>query len=159
MSTGRLTGIARRSARRAPMEEIGTGLIDPAFGLEGDHKGIRFPLRQITVLAEEDWLAALADLAPVDAPWTIRRANLLVAGVRLPRAKQAILRVGPVTLEVTGQTFPCRRMDEALPGLLKALARDWRGGLTMRVVIGGTVSIGDPVEVLRAPPEHAPRLP
>lgn len=162
-AAGRLIGIARRPARRAPMEEIAQGVISTAAGLEGDHKGAKLPRRQITILAREDWDAALAgltDLAgPVPLPWTARRANLLVEGVRLPRAVGALLAIGPVVLEVTAQTVPCSRMDEAHPGLLKALYPEWRGGVSCRIVTGGTVAVGDAVGIVRAPPERVRHLP
>jgi MOSC domain-containing protein YiiM len=161
---GRLTGIARRVAVRAPMEEIDAGEISTQRGLDGDHKGPKFPRRRITVLAREAWEQALAELThengePVRLAWTARRANLLVEGIRLPRARGAVLRIGPVKLEVTYPTQPCRRMDEAFPGLLKALHPDWRGGVTCQVLEGGPVKIGDDVEVLFAPPEKTIRLP
>ena len=160
---GRLIGIARRPARRAPMEEITSGLISAESGLEGDHKGPKFPLRRITVLAREAWEAALAELddlgRPVRLPWTARRANLLVEGIDLPRARGGIVRIGPVLLEVTYPTQPCRRMDEAHPGLLKALHPEWRGGITCRVIEGGPVRLGDEVAVLLAPPEKRVHLP
>ena len=84
-------------------------------------------------------------LSIVGLPWTTRRANLLVAGVRLPRASGGILQIGSVRLEVTAQTYPCARMEDARPGLLKALAREWRGGVTCRVVEGGRDCHRDPV--------------
>jgi MOSC domain-containing protein YiiM len=161
---GRLIGIARRPAVRAPMEVIETGTISVSGGLDGDHKGPKFPKRRITVLALEDWMAALGDLKgedgrPVDLPWTTRRANLLVEGVRLPRARGGILQIGPVKLEVTYPTQPCRRMDEAFGGLLKALHPEWRGGVTCAVLEGGEVALGDAVDVLVSPQEIVPRLP
>jgi MOSC domain-containing protein YiiM len=161
---GRLAGIARRGAPRAAMEEIACGTISVAAGLDGDHKGRKFPRRQITILSREAWASALADLgadaALASLPWTARRANLLVEAVRLPRARGAVLRIGTVRLEVTNQTNPCARMDEACPGLLKALHPDWRGGVTCRVLSDGVVAVGDEVEILSSPPEEAPpRLP
>jgi MOSC domain-containing protein YiiM len=162
---GRLLAIARRPAPYAPMEEIERGTITKAAGLDGDHKGRKFPRRQITVLTREAWDDALAELrsetgAPVRLPWTARRANLLIEGVRLPRAKGAVLRVGKVELETTSETNPCRRMEQAYPGLLKALHPDWRGGVTCRVLSDGDVAVGDPVEVVLAPPDQLPpRLP
>ena len=93
---------------------------------------------------------------PAACPGPSRRANLLVEGVELPRAKGGILRIGAVRLEVTGQTYPCVRMEEARPGLLKALAKDWRGGVTCRVLSGGQIALGDAVEVLVRPPRGRP---
>jgi MOSC domain-containing protein YiiM len=160
---GRLIGIARRQAVRAPMEETGEALISAGGGLEGDHKGRKFPLRGITVLAREAWEAALAELegpeGAVVLPWTVRRANLLVEDAALPKARGGIVRIGHVLLEVTYPTQPCRRMEEAYPGLLKALHPDWRGGITARVLEGGTVRLGDEVEILVSPPEKKIRLP
>jgi hypothetical protein len=50
-------------------------------------------------------------------------------------------------------------MEEASPGLLSALAKAWRGGVTTRVREGGNVALGDAVDVLVDPPEIRPRLP
>ena len=94
-----------------------------------------------------------------DLAWTVRRANLLVEGVRLPRAKGSVLQVGPVVLEITAQTNPCQRMEEAHAGLVSALHPQWRGGVTCRVREGGQVTIGDGVTVLVAAKEHVMRLP
>jgi MOSC domain-containing protein YiiM len=166
--TGRLVGIARRSARRAPMQLVETADVTTGAGIDGDHKGVRFPKRGITILAREDWEAAIAlltDLAGPDfakagpLPWTARRANLFVEGVDLPQAAGALVAIGPVRLEVTAQTYPCRRMEEAHPGLMKALGPDWRGGVTCRVLDGGPITLGDPVTVLSSPKPHRPRLP
>lgn len=160
---GRLAAIARRGAPRAPMEDIPQGRITREAGLEGDHKGAKFPRRQITLLSAEDWaaaVAALTDLAgPVPLPWTVRRANLLVEGVALPRGAGSLIRVGCVLLEVTAQTSPCRRMEQAHPGLLKALAPDWRGGVTTRVLEAGAIRSGDVVVIERAVVLRPIRLP
>ena len=160
---GSLTGIARRAKLRDPMEELTAGIISPLTGLEGDARGAKYPRRQITVLARGDWQAAIASLAdlagPGPLPWTTRRANLLIEGLRLPRAKGALIAIGPVILEVTGQTYPCQRMEAAHRGLLSALAPDWRGGVTCRVIAGGPIAIGDAAHVVCSPPERSIRLP
>jgi MOSC domain-containing protein YiiM len=158
---GRLIGIARKSARLAPVETLDRGRITVDGGLEGDHRGPKYPLRRITVIAREDWEAAVAEL-PEDAanlPWTARRANLLVEGVRLPRAAGGVIQVGPVVLEITGETNPCGRMDEAYPGLLRALHPEWRGGVTCSVREGGEITLGDAVGILHAPVERTRVLP
>lgn len=160
---GRLLGIARRDAPRAPMQELRDALVTAERGLEGDHKGLKFPRRQITILSVEAWALALEELTdlagPVPLPWTARRANLLVERVLLPRGTGGLVRVGSVLLEVTAQTYPCKRMDQAHPGLLKALGPDWRGGVTTRVVEGGGIAIGDPVSIERMVTERQIHLP
>jgi MOSC domain-containing protein YiiM len=159
----RLIGIARRGSPRARMETLEEGVINAGGGLEGDHKGRKFPNRGITVLAREAWEAALAELGDgdhkVELPWITRRANLFVEGAELPRARGGLVRIGPVLLEVTYPTQPCQRMEEARAGLLKALHPDWRGGITARVLEGGTVRLGDAVEIVLSPPEKKVRLP
>jgi len=159
--SGRLIGIAWRPKRRAPMQTVDSIDISLEVGVVGDHKGAKFKRRAVTILAREDWETALADLDQGDEPleWTARRANLLIEGVRLPRAIGATLRIGPVLLEVTYPTTPCARMDEARAGLRKALHPEWRGGVTCKVVEGGRVAVGDDVVIVQSPPERQIRLP
>ena len=157
--SGRLIGIAWRDKRRAPMETVGSIDITLEAGVVGDHKGAKYKRRAVTILAREDWEAALADLGDSTLDWTLRRANLLVEGVRLPRALGATLRIGAVLLEVTYPTTPCARMDDARAGLRKALHPEWRGGVTCKVLEGGRVAIGDEVVIVQSPPERQIRLP
>ena len=144
---GRLAAMARKPGRGVAMEEITQARITAAAGMEGDPLGQPGP-RQVTVVAKEDWAAACAELG-ADVPWTLRRANLLVEGVELPRTPGARLNIGDVVLEVSGETAPCERMDEGQMGLRAALAPEWRAGCSCRVVAGGDVSVGDPVAVLK----------
>lgn len=168
-AVGRLIGIARRKRHRAPMEPLDCAMVSVAAGLDGDSRGAKYPRRQITVLAIEDWNDALSDLAavttndgvrrPIDVHWTARRANLLVSGIRLPQARGSVMRIGSVELEVTGETTPCARMDEVVPGLRRALAPHWRGGVTCRVLTGGSIALDDCAWVtlrLRGPVRHLP---
>ncbi len=139
--TGRLEAIATKAAKRAPIVQADRANVSIATGVEGDFRG-RQKARQVTVLFAEDWAAAVAGLDPA-APWTVRRATLLVAGVRNPQRVGDVLAVGDVRLVVTGETQPCVRMDEQMPGLWAALRADWRGGVTARVIAGGDISVGD----------------
>lgn len=156
---GRLIGIARRERSRAPMDALQSATITVEAGLAGDCKGVKFPMRQITLLQRELWEAALFTLGNPDLDWTVRRANLLVEGVNLPRGAGSEIMVGDVKLEVTAQTSPCAQMDHAYQGLRRALAPDWRGGVTARVLAGGMISIGDEVRVSREILEHKVHLP
>jgi uncharacterized protein (DUF924 family) len=114
------------------------------LGVVGDVRGTK-PGRQVTVLFREGWEKACRDLG-VSLPWTTRRANLLVEDLPVPR-EGAHLVLGELLLEVTGETKPCQVMEAACPGLRRALTPEWRGGVTCRVLKGGTIRVGDHVEV------------
>lgn len=156
--TGKVTGLARRAESRMPMEELRVAVLSPDIGVLGDCKGRKFPDRQVTILAEEDWEAALLDLAGAAGPpalhWTARRANMLVRNFVLPRGVGSVLQAGDCLLQVKGETNPCGRMDDAWPGLLRALSPDWRGGITCKVLTGSGVSLGDRISVLTATAER-----
>jgi MOSC domain-containing protein YiiM len=156
---GSLMGIARRSVSRAPMEKIEQASISTELGLTGDCKGSKFPERQITLMAIEDWKAALARLGGIDLDWSARRANLLVSGIKLPRGRGSQIAIGDVVVEVRDQTSPCQQMENAQVGLRKALSGDWRGGVSCRVISGGEIRIGDGVQTILEVPETIIRLP
>jgi hypothetical protein len=50
---GRLIGIARRAAHRAPMETLKSALVSVGAGVEGDYKAAKHPRRGVTVLARD----------------------------------------------------------------------------------------------------------
>ncbi len=110
-------------------------------GVSGDWRGTQ-KTRQVTVLFAEDWARAVAGLDPA-TPWTVRRATLLVSGLVNPQRAGGVLAIGDVRLLVTGETQPCKRMDEQLPGLWDAMRPDWRGGVTAQVIAGGEIAVGD----------------
>lgn len=143
---GRLESIAIKAGpRRAPEETRGASISMEA-GVAGDWRG-RSIGRQITILFAEDWTKAVASLDP-NAPWTMRRANLLVSGLANPRAPGGVLAIGEARLFITGETTPCSRMEQQLAGLRAALTPDWRGGLTANVLAGGEIAVGDAVKRL-----------
>ena len=141
-----LLKIARKPEAHSTMEEVTVTEIDVETGLEGDWRGT-VKHRQVTVLARESWDAA-CDALRQAPPWTLRRANLLVEGVPLRESAGQRLRIGGVLLEITDECGPCTRMDAQLDGLTAVLKVDWRGGVTCRVIEGGAIAVGDPVESL-----------
>jgi len=140
---GRILGLARRARSRAAMETIDSASVSLGAGLESDSRGAP-GRRQVTVLTRESWEATCAALGQTP-PWTTRRANILIEGLRVEGRLGGILRIGELTLEITGETDPCSRMEEQVPGLRAALTPDWRGGVTCRVRSPGRVAVGDAV--------------
>lgn len=142
----RLLGIARRSAKGGPMEEIAEAIVTKESGIVGDFRGAggKDKLRQVTILSHLEWSYACRELG-AEIPWRMRRANLLIDFPEYgPQLLGKLLLFGypedvGVVLEVTGETDPCKRMDEIHPGLRAALTSRWRGGLTCRVIRGGTI--------------------
>jgi MOSC domain-containing protein YiiM len=116
----------------------------PGTGLQGDQK--RGQRRQVTLLAAEAWEAATAELG-VDAPPSRRRANVVIRGLDLANTIDRQLRVGPVLIQVHGETDPCEMMDRVAPGLKDALTPDRRAGVFGAVIEGGAIAVGDPVTV------------
>lgn len=144
--TGKLIGIARATKVFSDMEPLDTVNVTKEAGLDGDRRG-RTEDRQVTVLAIENWQAACADAGAGDLPWTVRRANLLVDGVDLPREIGARLRIGGVLFEIRMEVDPCSRMEKAHAGLREALVPDWRGGVACNVIEEGLLTLGDSVNV------------
>lgn len=140
---GKVEDIARRKKIRAPMETLNTVIVDEKTGLAGDIRGGALK-RQVTILSAEAWNSVCEELK-TELPWTTRRANILVSGIKLPQESGYQIQIGEVLLEVTRQTDPCERMDEQYLGLTNALMPDWRGGVCCSVVRGGNIMNGDKV--------------
>jgi MOSC domain-containing protein YiiM len=128
--------------KRGPMDPQETATLRAGKGLVGNaNQGGR---RQVTLLEEESWSDALAELGEDLAPAT-RRANLLLAGIRLEGTRGRILRVGSCRLRIFCENVPCERMDEARRGLKAALKPHWRAGACAEVIEGGEIRVGDEV--------------
>lgn len=146
---GRIEAIYLKRVRRGPMDAVAQAELAADRGIVGNaNQGGR---RQVTVLAQEAWDAVMAELSG-SLPPSARRANLVVSGLELEGTRGQWLRVGGARLAILGETRPCERMDEALPGLKAALSGNWRGGVFAAVLEGGVVRVGDPAELEPAEP-------
>ena len=148
MDRGKLVAIARRSESHAPMIEIPQTEITIEAGVVGDFRGKPGP-RQVTVLSVDAWNAT-CEIVGNEIPWTVRRANLFVAGLSLANTAGSGLRIGDVVLKITVETDPCQRMEDQVDGLCEALTPQWRGGVCCQVICGGAVELGA-VVVLEKP--------
>ncbi len=139
----RLERIWIKRRRRAPTVDVPRATLIAGSGIDGNaDRGGR---RQVTILSAERWAEIMAELGANIDP-LVRRANLLVSEIDLAESRGRILRVGCCVLRVRGETRPCERMDEALPGLREAMRARWGGGVFAEVVTGGGIAAGDPVE-------------
>jgi MOSC domain-containing protein YiiM len=108
-------------------------------GIEGDRHARAGTRRQV-LFVEVETLDALGL-----APGAIRE-QVTVRGLKLDDlAPGTRVRIGGAELEVAGPCDPCTRMEEIRPGLRAAL--EGRRGRFMSVVRGGTIAVGQSLEV------------
>jgi MOSC domain-containing protein YiiM len=140
---GRLEAIWIKRAHRGVMDEVTEATAVAGKGLSGNVDRSR--RRQVTLIEREVWDRVMRELG-ADVPPRSRRANLLISGVRLEQTRGRTLRIGSVRLAIGGETTPCERMDEGLPGLREALRPHWGGGAFAQVLDDGIIALGDTVE-------------
>ncbi len=142
---GRIEAIAVRTVKNGPMKELSQVEAQAGGGVDGD---LPSPLdRGITLLSADQWEQVTLELDR-DLPWHTRRANVLVSGPGLGRLIGQEIQVGSVRVGVTGETKPCKLMDQLCPGLRAALTPDCRGGVLGRITQSGTLAIGDEIVLL-----------
>ncbi|HTI40355.1 MAG TPA: MOSC domain-containing protein [Vicinamibacterales bacterium] len=131
-----------KRVHRGPMDAANRATLVTGRGIVGnaDQGG----KRQVTIVDLERW-QELMDLLRADIDPRIRRANLVIDSLDLFDSRGKTLRVGGTRLHIVGETRPCERMDEALPGLQTSMRDRWGGGVFAEVVTGGEIAIGDQV--------------
>ena len=131
-----------KRAHRGVMDAAAHATLVAARGIVGNaDRGGR---RQVTIIDRERWLELMDGLG-ADLETSARRANLVIDSLDLFDSRGKILRVGRTRLRILGETRPCERMEDALPGLEAAMREGWGGGAYAEVIEGGEISVGDEV--------------
>jgi len=122
----------------APAQAVPQVLARAGAGLEGDYHGEAGGESQV-LIADQETLESLG-LAPGEI-----REQVTVRGLDLYAAPEGTrLRMGGAVLELAAAAEPCERMEALRPGLESALRG--RRGRFARVVSGGVLAVGDPVQ-------------
>jgi MOSC domain-containing protein YiiM len=160
---GFVEGIFLAPAGGAPMERVGTANALEGCGLEGDrycagtgHWSRFGRVCEVTFVAAED-LDDIERETGVSVKNGEHRRNVVTRGTDLKTLRRGgRFRVGVVTFEYRGPRSVCQYIERLTePGMTQALKS--RGGSCARVIEGGTIRVGDEVEVLRPAEEHPQR--
>jgi MOSC domain-containing protein YiiM len=130
--------------RRLPTRSVERVEIVAARGIVGDrYEGSKH--RQVSIQSLDALHEAEAVFgSPIDPGLT--RRNITISSGVVPRDPGSLVRIGAVLLEVVRVAAPCKLLDDTIgPDAQVALRR--RGGSICRVLEGGTVALGDPVEL------------
>ena len=116
-------------------------------GLTGDHpsKSKTGGDRQVTLVQKEHLTVVTQLIQNGEVTPELLRRNLLVSGINLVSLKKQTFRIGEVVLQGTGNCAPCSRMEENL-GEGGYQAMRGHGGITAKVILDGTIRVGDQIE-------------
>lgn len=156
---GTVTHLFEKPLHRAPMVGVTASELVLHHGLTGS-RPYSSQTRKITILSLEDWQEIECELEQ-SIPIDTRRANIVVQGLGgdlreyIGQCLQLLQPRGGAIF-IVGETDPCQRMEEAVPGLHKALAACGRGGIYGLPIRPGPIMIGD--RFLPASPSLFPDL-
>jgi len=116
-------------------------------GLDGDHYAGRSGNRSVTLIQSEHLLVIASLLHREEVSPAELRRNIVVSGINLLALKDRRFKIGSAVLEMSGLCHPCSRMEKVL-GEGGYNAMRGHGGITASVVIPGTITLKDKVELI-----------
>ncbi len=131
-----LVWIQRTPSKGAACVALDEAVLRADFGLEGDRHARPASSRQVVLVAAE----VLDDLG---LPYGATREQLTITSLGDVGAGD-IVTIGEAAIELVRPRVPCRIMERVRPGLERELRG--RGGWCGRVVHGGQIHVGQPVE-------------
>jgi MOSC domain-containing protein YiiM len=137
--SGSVVALHLSHASRAPLTPVARAEALENRGLDGDRHARPGNRRSILLMEQE--VLDQHGLAAGDVREQVTMQGLDLVGL----APGSRLRIGGALLEVGMPCDPCQRMDELRPGLRAQF--QGRRGRFVQVVEGGTVSVGDPVQI------------
>ena len=148
LNAGKLVWIGLRSQRKGQILTPLSANLIAGQGIDGDHfKTSRDGPRQVTLIERENLDSIASYLRKPQVSPDLLRRNLVTSGMNLQALKDNRFRIGNVLLEYTGECAPCGQMEVNLgPGGYNAVRG--RGGITARILEGGTIELQDSIERL-----------
>ena len=143
--TGEVTWISVRPKKRGAIQVVDSVAVTIENGLTGDHYG-KQGKRQVTLIQSEH-LNTIASVLQKTIDPALTRRNIVVKGINLLALKDQQFQIGDCILEMTGLCQPCSRMERNL-GAGGYNAMRGHGGITTKVIQGGTIKIGDKVKMI-----------
>jgi MOSC domain-containing protein YiiM len=161
---GQIREIYITTKQGMPMQALSAVKAVAGMGLEGDRYAAAEGFysgnattpgaREITLIELES-LAAAARAAGVELHGRETRRNLVTEDIRLKELLGKRFTIGEVVCEGVRDCPPCKHLDQ-LTGKFLMPHLVHTGGLRARIVEGGTISVGDSIEVVgdAAGPTH-----
>ena len=156
LPSGELTWIGLRPERRAKIVEVSSVQAIAGSGLDGDHRfeNTLGSGRQVTLISEEyirqtEHFLSLSQsmghsVGPVSILPSLLRRNLVIKGMNLEALRYQQFSIGGAIFEAGALCHPCLAMERNL-GKGGIAAMMGHGGLCLKVVQSGRISVGDTV--------------
>lgn len=148
-----VVGLQIALASRLPMREVESIEILDGHGITGDrYENARH--RQVTVQTLEE-IAVAEEKVGRDLDAVLTRRNITVDTGSLDRTPGSRIRIGSddngwVELEVVRDAAPCKLLEDTL-GRDAKLALSKKAGVVYRTISGGSINLGDGLEVVEVP--------